>query len=181
MIYFTRSGDAVKIGHTNNPDLRMQTFRIANPNSIVVLGVMDGGEREEKELHAAFARHHIRGEWFVLCGEIIRFIEANCRPYLAGVKRIGIGAPPQPRIETDRTLRVLTWIYAPLALALGAAYTIEVTLFDVIPHSGPFWFIPIGLISTPVGLALFARVMWLNCADGLAEYRYRRAVKMCAR
>jgi Meiotically up-regulated gene 113 len=84
MIYFLKSGDAVKIGYSANPGKRIKRFHTGNPYNLPVLGVMDGELSDEASLHERFAAHRIRPdrEWFILCDEIVDFIETNCRPFL---------------------------------------------------------------------------------------------------
>lgn len=109
MIYFIRSGDAVKIGYADAPDRGIPTLRTANPNDIVVLGVMDGSLQDEKALHEKFAAHWLRREWFVLCDEIAKFIEAHARPYLLGARHIGAYPPDDvPRAPPHWLLWTMT-------------------------------------------------------------------------
>lgn len=97
----------MKIGHSVDPGSRVPTLRTANPNILVVLGVMEGGAREERRLHYKFRQHRIdeRHEWFVLCEEIIQFIENHARPYLHGIRKIG----EIPEIESPWHRQIGAW------------------------------------------------------------------------
>lgn len=69
-------------------------------HKIVIIGVMDGGEKEEKFLHKFFSSLRITGEWFVPSRCIFDFIAANARSW------DGID-PPLP-VFPERELQTLS-------------------------------------------------------------------------
>ncbi len=86
MIYFMQADTLVKIGTAVDVGKRKQLLQTGCPFRIVVLGVMPGGQWDEKHLHGRFAAYRVRGEWFNLSQEICDFIEGHCRPYLGDVR-----------------------------------------------------------------------------------------------
>lgn len=74
-VYFIQSGTRVKIGVATNVRDRLSGLQIGSPEPLHVLAVIENaGLSEERELHAKFARHHIRGEWFSLDGDLAAFV-----------------------------------------------------------------------------------------------------------
>jgi DNA-binding XRE family transcriptional regulator len=74
-IYAIRCMDRVKIGHSNDPLRRLVGARVWSPYPAELLGVTEGSQADERELHRKFAAHRRYGEWFALCPEIETFIE----------------------------------------------------------------------------------------------------------
>ncbi|MFB9558646.1 GIY-YIG nuclease family protein [Streptomyces roseoviridis] len=68
MIYVIGSHGSgiVKIGYAANPHERLRTLQTGNPALLVVLWSHEGDEALEGHLHATFAEHRVRGEWFDL-------------------------------------------------------------------------------------------------------------------
>jgi hypothetical protein len=66
MIYFIQaaSGGPIKIGVSDNPEVRLKDLQCSHHERLVLRRVMEGGAALERELHARFADHRIRGEWF---------------------------------------------------------------------------------------------------------------------
>jgi len=62
MVYFIADikSEAIKIGHSNDPKKRLAELRVGNPNELVLAGIMEGDEAEEKVLHERFKDLHIR-------------------------------------------------------------------------------------------------------------------------
>ena len=77
MVYFTQSGEEVKIGYSNDPYRRAMELQSSNGRELTVLLVITGGRIKEKELHIKFRDKHIRGEWFKYKGDIESYIEKN--------------------------------------------------------------------------------------------------------
>lgn len=65
-IYFVQAGSEgpIKIGIACDPRQRFFVLQSANPTELLPLGRYLGTPAEEKRLHAEFAAHRIRGEWF---------------------------------------------------------------------------------------------------------------------
>ena len=78
MIYFLGTGEAVKIGFTDQqPKSRLNACQTGNHLEITLLGVMAGSISDESVLHKKFSDLHIRGEWFRPGDDLMRFIADN--------------------------------------------------------------------------------------------------------
>lgn len=65
----------VKIGYTaQSIEKRLCELQVGSPDDLVLLGHIQGGRHVEDELHRRFRGDHLRGEWFSLSGNIIRFL-----------------------------------------------------------------------------------------------------------
>lgn len=74
-VYFiTDDAGHVKIGATANPEERLGQLQIGNAHRLRLIATEPGGELREAELHRAFARYHVHGEWFMLGGELARYL-----------------------------------------------------------------------------------------------------------
>jgi hypothetical protein len=75
-VYFVKSGDgeAVKVGRAVDPYVRLSDLQIANHRRLELIGVIPGGDKEERRLHSLLSRHHISGEWFALNDEVARTV-----------------------------------------------------------------------------------------------------------
>ncbi len=76
-VYFVRSGMMIKIGYTRNLPARLNTLQTANGRDIELIASFDGTKAGERELHALFKAHHIRGEWFHDCRPIWRWVRQH--------------------------------------------------------------------------------------------------------
>ena len=67
-VYIMKSGDAYKIGFTNDVKSRMIDIQLANPNLITLEHVIYTNNHVEVEsmLHEIFSAKNIRGEWYML-------------------------------------------------------------------------------------------------------------------
>lgn len=66
LVYFARCEGFVKVGFTQTPAARIAILNTASPWPVTLLGVMIGGETDEKAVHFELRRaglHH-RNEWF---------------------------------------------------------------------------------------------------------------------
>jgi len=77
MIYFIRCGDFVKIGVSHTPWRRLLELQTGNPVPLELLAVIDGGEKEEAELHDRFSADHSNLEWFRLSPDIQSLVELH--------------------------------------------------------------------------------------------------------
>lgn len=77
-VYFLDAEDAIKIGTSTNPDLRLKELQTSHYKTLKLIGVMPGGRNTETALHQMFLRHTILGEWFKPVKEIKDFVTANC-------------------------------------------------------------------------------------------------------
>lgn len=66
-VYVIQAGDGpCKIGHTANLGPRLKTMQTASHVQLRLVAAYEGGEPEERALHAQFAALRIKGEWFNL-------------------------------------------------------------------------------------------------------------------
>jgi hypothetical protein len=86
VIYFIRCPDAgaIKIGTAYGilarAFARLSTMQSGCPLDLELVAVIDGGGREEAELHQRFAALRIRGEWFRYEGDLKAHVEQFPRP-----------------------------------------------------------------------------------------------------
>lgn len=87
VVYFAKSGAAIKIGYSANLPRRLNQLKYIRPapggrRPIELLGTIPGGLKEEARVHALFYRYktsrHALCEWFVDNPELRRFIAINC-------------------------------------------------------------------------------------------------------
>jgi DNA-binding XRE family transcriptional regulator len=73
MIYFVESNGLIKIGKTRciKTSMRGQTSE-----PLILLKVVDGYSKEEKQLHEKFASLRKHGEWFSASEELLDYIES---------------------------------------------------------------------------------------------------------
>ena len=86
-IYIIQSGEFVKIGITDDDNMtkRLQMLQIGNPVKLKMLAYLPmlDPAGTEKALHLAFARYHVRGEWFKLPASILAdLVDGYIRPYI---------------------------------------------------------------------------------------------------
>ncbi|MEU2992571.1 GIY-YIG nuclease family protein [Streptomyces griseoincarnatus] len=91
VVYFVRSGLAVKIGKTLNLPQRLKDI---NAPELELLATEPGYTRRERELHRAFARHRLNGEWFRLSTPLIAYIDS-----LRATTRGSAASPAQTNID----------------------------------------------------------------------------------
>lgn len=72
-VYFVQAGEngPIKIGYASDVAKRIGHLQTSAPDRLCVLSVMDGGEAEEKALHAELAAHRRLGEWFNPTAEVL--------------------------------------------------------------------------------------------------------------
>lgn len=58
------SAEPVKVGWSEDPAARLAVLQTGNPRPLAVLATIEGGETEERALHAQLAHARVRGEWF---------------------------------------------------------------------------------------------------------------------
>lgn len=65
-MYLIRAGEMglVKIGFSDSVHARLVKIQSDTPQKLTILRILDGGRELEKTLHARFADHRERGEWF---------------------------------------------------------------------------------------------------------------------
>jgi hypothetical protein len=74
VVYFLRAGDAIKIGYTTNLAARKRALETASAVPLELLASIPGDRSEEARLHREWWHLHIRGEWFHVDEELLRYI-----------------------------------------------------------------------------------------------------------
>ena len=72
-LMLNRRNGYVKIGVSNNPAYREKTLQSEEPE-VILLAIAYGGYALEAHLHEKYARQRLRGEWFNLRPEDMRYI-----------------------------------------------------------------------------------------------------------
>lgn len=92
-VYFIQAGDGgpIKIGVGNDPVGRLANLQTGHHELLTLLATVPGDAEVEAELHEAFARHRLRGEWFDPAPAILAFIAEHAQPF--------IGPAPKPQNE----------------------------------------------------------------------------------
>jgi hypothetical protein len=165
MIYFIQSGDAVKIGYSADPKSRIKKLSTANPNCLLILGVMDGGMDEELSIHARFAKHHLRGEWFAIGDEIIEFIEQNCRPVII---RGGMFSSWRMRHPANDIVLIMSF-----GISLVAAYVELIFGINSIPGWMALVFIVSSFVFTYKAIKLIIHSFYID----IRKWRHEIAVR----
>lgn len=74
-VYLITDGELFKIGYSaNHPSTRLAQCQTGNPNSLSLVGFVNGDLETEKELHRRFAANRVRGEWFSLSATDVKSI-----------------------------------------------------------------------------------------------------------
>lgn len=97
--------DRVKIGHARDADARIAKMRVDCPFDLTILARFVGARDVEMKLHARFAKHRIRGEWYwrqpaMTDGQLVR---EGYEPELPK-KRVGRTPLEQYLIDNDLTM-----------------------------------------------------------------------------
>lgn len=70
----------IKIGSAKDVRQRLMTLQVAVPQPLAVLATVPGGVVKEREYHARFQVHRLRGEWFSRTPELAAEIAALGAP-----------------------------------------------------------------------------------------------------
>lgn len=124
MIYFVRcqSTGRVKIGFSDQPWLRFVKIQADCPTELAVAAIIEGDLNVEADLHAAYAKYNVRGEWFAEVGDLRDFIAS-----LTPAEREGRQAAPPPLQLPEETL---------VAEVESAAISAGVAMRDVLARAG---------------------------------------------
>jgi len=65
-VYFIECGRGgpIKVGRAVDPEFRLAELQCGNPEELILLAHVSGGEALERRLHRELAEFRIRGEWF---------------------------------------------------------------------------------------------------------------------
>lgn len=109
MIYFIEAEglNRVKIGYVANDsglEPRLRTIQCYCPVPAKLVGVLDGDQSLERNLHSRLAKHRVVGEWFAMELEVKRVLNLASR----GGCRLTIGTDKKWTWTTDETVLPLT-------------------------------------------------------------------------
>lgn len=74
-VYFIKGGDAIKIGYSMNPALRLAQLQTGSSEMLELLGFIEGSEVTESDLHRQFKDIQKNGEWFYADDDLVDFID----------------------------------------------------------------------------------------------------------
>ncbi|RAI42814.1 GIY-YIG nuclease family protein [Rhodoplanes roseus] len=78
LIYFISAGDLVKIGYTENVEVRLKTIQKYSPTKLELIATFDDKtQMDEVRLHRQFDHCRAHGEWFRFTDEIREYIALN--------------------------------------------------------------------------------------------------------
>lgn len=82
-VYFVEAQEAklIKIGIANDPAQRLITLQAASVDKLVIIGVIDGDQEVERNLHARFSHLRQHGEWFRPGDDLMDYILENAKDY----------------------------------------------------------------------------------------------------
>jgi hypothetical protein len=70
---------AVKIGLSHDPASRLRHLQTASAARLHLLGTMTGSGRVERQLHRAWHRARLGGEWFRPDPDLLAYVKRVCR------------------------------------------------------------------------------------------------------
>ena len=73
-MYVISDGANVKIGLSDSPSHRLKELQTGNPNTLHLVCSFAGNKKYESRLHRRFKKYRVRGEWYSLSDEIVKFI-----------------------------------------------------------------------------------------------------------
>jgi len=83
MIYLIATSDRrfCKIGKALIPNDRLAALQTASPHELELLATRAEPDAFERQCHAEFSDHHVRGEWFEMQDDTVRrFLNLECEP-----------------------------------------------------------------------------------------------------
>lgn len=72
---FDKNNNAVKIGVSSNPDIRLRILQIGNPSNLDFLKIIPGDKKMERQWHDRYAHLKLSSEWFRAAHELLSAIE----------------------------------------------------------------------------------------------------------
>lgn len=74
-LYFAQCGDAIKIGVSSDPNVRIETLQTGAPGKVTLVAAIQKAGDKESECHRRLAHLRIHGEWFRYTEEIDQLIQ----------------------------------------------------------------------------------------------------------
>lgn len=89
-VYFIKESamGSIKIGKSYDVRKRLKAIQACLPQTIEILGVIDGGIAKERQLQKQFIHLKIHGEWFMPGKELLDFINENAIKDMSLIKEI---------------------------------------------------------------------------------------------
>lgn len=139
-VYFIQDthSKAIKIGISADVKARLASLQTSNPHPLVLLGTIEGGERQEKALHNQFAKARKNGEWFAPIPELCQFIEM----YVSGepvAQPLPVQKPVQQPASAPIT-RTRPLSSKPLLLSLYDSFVICATVWMLAVAAWAMWY-----------------------------------------
>lgn len=75
-VYFIQADEAIKIGYSISPEMRLGELQVGSHQTLEIIGLMEGTVKTEHEIHEKFDHLRIRGEWFQGTTELLEFIDS---------------------------------------------------------------------------------------------------------
>ena len=104
-VYFIKNPDTglIKIGRAKNVFQRIHKLIVEQKADLRILGVIDGYEWEENELHRKFAEFNDHLEWFKPVDEILEYIAQHCcngsLNVAAGLRLTALPVPTNSKVK----------------------------------------------------------------------------------
>lgn len=156
MIYFIQDthSKTIKIGVSKTPLARLADLQTAHHSKLILLGVMDGMQTQERELHQKFIR--LQGEWFEPTPDLFRFIRDNAvsmaqlsTPATAPALR----SAPRPRtpphrlvVIRDAVFLVTLWI-AIACIFMFISYKVAIVIMPLLSPVTYWIVVGVGSVS----------------------------------
>lgn len=77
MVYVVHCDGLYKIGVSSNVSERVRSLQTASPHLVTLIGTIEGDRSIEALWHYQFREKHVRGEWFRLTPEDVRYVLAS--------------------------------------------------------------------------------------------------------
>ena len=105
-VYLMRSGDAVKIGFSKSPWLRLSKARSDSPLPVDLIALIEGDEGVEAKLHEQFGHLRLHGEWFRWTDDLAQLAKQNpaTKPARKRRRARGTSAPSINREAIQRAI-----------------------------------------------------------------------------
>jgi hypothetical protein len=96
-VYFVQADEAIKIGYSASPEMRLADLQIGSHQVLELIGIMEGTVKTEHAIHEQFDHLRIRGEWFASGLELLEFIDSVASKPGAPLPQ----SPPPPTVSAE--------------------------------------------------------------------------------